>query len=71
MSSCQYITPQAVFAPELPDGWVVKSSGWLWMILTFVSQIIKCQLKLDKDIMFKIRYSVNSLEYLYERTGAQ
>ena len=26
------ITPQAILVPEFPDGWVVKSSGWSWII---------------------------------------
>ena len=25
------ITPQAIFSPEWPEGWVAKSSGMAWM----------------------------------------
>lgn len=27
------ITPQAIFSPEFPEGWVVKSSGEEWIIM--------------------------------------
>lgn len=29
------ITPQAIFSPELPEGWVVKSSGDRWIITVY------------------------------------
>ena len=36
------MTPQAIFEPELPEGWVVKSSGALWMrmVLPMISQAV-------------------------------
>ena len=32
LSYIRRITPQAIFSPALPEGWVVKSSGPLWMM---------------------------------------